>query len=112
MSMQGVLRPGLIQLRVLDMEAALVHYIDRIGLNEVCRDDKGRVFLKGWDEFDHHSFVLREADTAGLDFFAFKVDTAESLAVFRKRIEDWGLVIDDVPAGEHPGVQGISFYQP
>ncbi|CCQ72609.1 catechol 2,3-dioxygenase [Magnetospira sp. QH-2] len=104
MAMTGVLRPGLIQLRVMDLEAALTHYVDRIGLNEVGRDDEGRVFLKGWDEFDHHSFVLREADTAGLDFFAFKVDTDDSLAIFRKRIEAWGLAVDDVPAGEHPGV--------
>jgi hypothetical protein len=33
----------------------------------------GRVYLKGWDEFDHHSVILREADEAGMDFMGFKV---------------------------------------
>lgn len=104
MALKGVLRPGVIQLRVLDMEDSLTHYVKRVGLNAVCKDNKDRVYLKGYDEFDHHSFVLRQADTAGIDFFAFKVDSDEALADFRKRIEAWGLPCDDVPAGEHPGM--------
>jgi hypothetical protein len=47
MAMTGVLRPGYIQIRVLDMDAALVHYIDRIGLNLVSRGNDGRSISKG-----------------------------------------------------------------
>ncbi len=104
MAMRGVLRPGFIQLRVLDMAAALTHYIERVGLEEVCRGADGRVYLKAWDEFDHHSVILREADTAGLDLFAFKVCSEDSLNSFKQRITDWGLAVDEVPAGEQPGL--------
>lgn len=104
MAMKGIMRPGIIQLRVLDMKAAVEHYVERIGLNEVCRGTDGRVYLKGWDEFDHHSVVLREADSAGLDLFAFKVDTEESLAGLVDRVRNWGLAVEEVPAGEQPGV--------
>lgn len=104
MAIEGVLRPGLIQFRVLDMDAARSHSCGRLGL-EVAHpsDDQGRVFLKGYDEFDHHSVALREADSAGIDFFAFKVDSNENLAKFRQRVEDFGLETTDVPAGENPG---------
>ena len=66
MAMTGVLRPGYIQIRVLDMDAAVTHYVDRIGLNMVSRGNDGRVYLKGWDEFDRHSIILRPADTPGM----------------------------------------------
>ena len=38
---KGVMRPGHVQLRVLDIEEALVHYRDRLGLIEVHRDAQG-----------------------------------------------------------------------
>jgi catechol 2,3-dioxygenase len=31
MALTGVLRPGYIQIRVIDIQAALTHYIDRLG---------------------------------------------------------------------------------
>jgi len=62
MALTGVLRPGHVALRVLEMGPALKHYKDVLGLIETARDDKGRVFLKAWDEHDHHSVVLRETD--------------------------------------------------
>ena len=40
---------------------------------ETGRDSQGRVYYKAWDERDHHSLILREADSAGIDFFGFKV---------------------------------------
>ena len=57
MALTGVLRPGHVQLRVLDLEAAVKHYTQVIGLIETARDAQGRVFLKAWDEHDHHSAV-------------------------------------------------------
>jgi len=104
MAIKGILRPGLIQIRVLDMDEAVTHYVDRIGLNEVNRGEDGRVYLKGWDEFDRHSVVLREADEAGCDFMSFKVDSDESLQEYTRRLNEYGVETDDVPAGEQPGV--------
>lgn len=85
MALTGVLRPGHVQLRVLDLEAAVRHYGDVLGLWEVARDPQGRVYFKAWDEHDHHSIVLREADTAGMDFMGFRVD---SVATLKKLAED------------------------
>jgi hypothetical protein len=68
MALKGVLRPGYIQIRVTDLDAALTHYVDRVGLNEVSRGADGRVYLRAWDEFDRHSIVMRPAETPGMDY--------------------------------------------
>jgi catechol 2,3-dioxygenase len=104
MAHTGVLRPGFIQLRVLDMAAAVEHYTKRIGLHQVSEGADGRVYLKSADEFDHHSFVLRRADTAGFDLMAFKVRADADLDAFEKRIVAYGYPVDHVPAGEQPGI--------
>jgi catechol 2,3-dioxygenase len=46
MALKGVLRPGYIQIRVTDLDAALKHYADRVGLHEVSREHDGRVSLQ------------------------------------------------------------------
>ena len=73
MALRGLLRLGELRIRVLDMALARQHYVERMGLHEVMEDAEGLVYLKAWDEHDHHSIVLRETDRAGLDYFAFKV---------------------------------------
>jgi catechol 2,3-dioxygenase len=113
MAITGVLRPGYIQLRVLDMEKALFHYVDCLGLDKVSESPDGRVYLKAWDEFDRHSVILRQADAAGFDVMGFKVASDADLDAFGKRLSDHGLTVEDVPAGEQPGVgRRIGFMLP
>jgi len=104
MAHTGVLRPGFIQLRVLDMPSAITHYVDRIGLHQVSEGPDGRIYLKSADEFDHHSVVLRRADSAGMDVMAFKVAKDSDLDRFEKRITDYGYVVDHIPPEEQPGI--------
>lgn len=104
MAVSGVLRPGFIQLRVLELEPALKHYRDIIGLDEVGREADGRVYLKAYDEFDRHSVVLREADRAGMDVMGFKVSSDADLDEFEKRITALGTEVEHIAAGEQPGV--------
>jgi len=104
MAVTGVLRPGFIQIRVLDMDKALTHYVDRVGLDLVSREADGRVYLKAFDEFDRHSIILRQADTAGIDMMAFKVASAGDLETFQARLDKMGLKVDHISAGEQPGL--------
>jgi catechol 2,3-dioxygenase len=104
MAITGVLRPGFVQIRVLDMEAAITHYVDRIGLNKVAEGADGRVYLKSAREFDHHSIVLRKSDRAGMDLVAFKVSSDEALTELTAKVEASGVEVDHVAAGEQLGV--------
>ena len=101
---KGVMRPGHVQIRVLDMEEAIVHYRDLLGLIEAGQDAQGRVYFKGWTEVDKFSVVLREADSAGMDFMAFKVVDNATLDSLKQELEAFGgLDVAEIEAGELAG---------
>jgi catechol 2,3-dioxygenase len=100
MAMTGVLRPGHAQIRVLDLEEGVRHYRDVLGLVETGRDAQGRVYLKCWDERDHSSVILRQADRAGIDFFAFKVLDKVTLDKLEADLQAYGVSTERIPAGE------------
>ena len=100
---KGVIGTAHVQIRVLDMDEAVTHYRDRLGLLETDRDSQGRVYLKGWTEADKFSVVLREADEAGMDFMGFKVLNNEVLASLRQDLIDFGCNVEDIPADELNG---------
>lgn len=100
MALQGVLRPGHIQIRVMDLDEGVRHYRDVMGLEETGRDAQGRVYLRGWDERDHHSIILSKSDSAGMDFMGFKVDSDATLAKLEKDVQAWGLSTQRIPAGD------------
>jgi catechol 2,3-dioxygenase len=98
---------------VTDLDAALTHYVDRVGLHEVSREVDGRVYLRAWDEFDRHSVVLRQADMPGMDYAGFEVASDSDLDTFARRIEEHGIEVDEIPAGEQPGLgRRLSFIVP
>ncbi len=97
---KGVMRPGHIQIRVLDLDEALKHYIDLVGLIEMDRDDKGRVYLKAWTEADKYSVVLKQSDEAGMDFMGFKVLNEATLDTLRGELIESGIEVRDLPTGE------------
>ena len=100
MAMTGVLRPGHAALRVLDLEEGIHFYKNVLGLVETGRDKQGRVYFKAWDERDHNSVVIRQAEQAGIDFFAFKVDSKATLDKLDSDLRAYGLNTERVPAGE------------
>ena len=100
MAMTGVLRPGHISLRVLDLEEGINFYKNVLGLVETGRDAQGRVYFKAWDEREHNSVLIREADKAGVDFFAFKVADKATLEKLDGDLKAFGLKTERIPAGE------------
>ena len=100
MAMTGVLRPGHAQVRVLNLEESVRFYRDVLGLVETGRDAQGRVYFKCWDERDHNSYVIREADSAGIDFFGFKVLDKATLEDFDRKLQAYGVKTERIPAGE------------
>ena len=101
MALRGILRLGEVGARVMDLAAAREHYGDRMGLIETLAEGD-RVYFKAWDEHDHHSVVLREADSPGLDYVAFKVYDDATLMDLEGRISDFGLDVRHIEAGAYP----------
>ncbi|PXW92294.1 catechol 2,3-dioxygenase [Sphaerotilus hippei] len=100
MAITGVMRPGHIQIRVLDLEISRKFYRDVVGLVETGTDPQGRVYFKCWDERDHNSVILRQADRAGVDFVGFRVSDRAALDGFERALKARGLATDRLPAGE------------
>ena len=79
----GILRLSHVEVRVPDLELATAYYTEVLGLLETGRDAE-RVFLKCWDEHEHHSVILRYAATYGLEHMGFKVEHADDLELFER----------------------------
>lgn len=94
----GILRLSHVELRVPDLELATAYYVEVVGLLETGRE-ADRVFLKCWDEHQHHSVVLRHAATYGLDSIGFKCQDLADLDHYAARLEDVGIPTKRIAAG-------------
>ena len=101
MAITKTIRPGLIQIRVTDLKASVEFYQNVLGLDIVGQTSDGRVMMKTYDEFDHHSVVLKQAPESGFDYVAFKVIDAETLEELKAATEAFGYPVD-VASDEQP----------
>ena len=95
----SVLRLGYVHVRVTDLEAAKRHYGYTMGLYPT-HEEAGRVYYKGWDEWDHHSVVLEEGGV-GLAKLGFKVSSPADLELYEKRAEQFGCSVSRMSEGDN-----------
>jgi len=97
--MSGILRLSHVEVRVPDLELALAYYAEVVGL-VVTGMDSRRAYLKGWDELQHHSLILTEEPTYGLNSVGFKVLSAGELDRLAGRLADAGVAFERFSPGE------------
>src|SRR5882672_2978624 len=68
----NIIRSSHAVLDVTDLDASRAFYETTVGLHVEDCDDKA-VFLRGAEEHQHHSLVLRKAPTAACNRIGFKV---------------------------------------
>ncbi len=100
----GILRIGHANLRVMDMDAALHHYTEVLGMKVTMQDKHGNVYLKCWDEWDKYSLILSPSDRAGLNHVAYKVEKESDLDELQKKIEAYGIRTEMLPEGTLPSI--------
>jgi catechol 2,3-dioxygenase len=109
----GVIRIGHASIKVMDVEAAVRHYENVLGMKTTMRDKAGNVYLKCWDEWDKFSLILTPSDRAGLNHLAYKVENDADLDVLAKRIEDYGIKTEMLPEGTLPSTgRMLKFHLP
>jgi catechol 2,3-dioxygenase len=86
----NILRLGHIEFRVTDLERAREFYVDLLGFVETSRD-RDRLYLRGLEEREHHSLVLRRAASPGVSHFAFRVAAPDDLEQIHRSAVDRGL---------------------
>ncbi|HEY4026883.1 MAG TPA: VOC family protein [Candidatus Dormibacteraeota bacterium] len=107
-----------VELLVPDLELATAYYSEVLGLLEVAREEddlppptprqmrgggEDRVYLKCWDEHDHHSLVLRAHPTPGLAHLSFKVERPDDLEALETAAIRHGCPVRRLAAGEELG---------
>jgi len=95
----SVMRLGYVHIRVTDLEEARDHYSNTLGMS-VVHEEPGRLHLKCWDEWDHHSLVLEEGGV-GLVKVGYKCSSEDDLAEFEKRCSQFGATTGRFSRGEN-----------
>lgn len=110
--MGGIMRLGFIENQVIDLSKTLHFYEKVLGL-EKTGETKSRLYFKCWDEYDHHSLVLRKGDRPGMLRVGWKVERDADLDEAEQRIAKFGVKVTRVPKGEEPWIgEAISFEAP
>ena len=98
----NILRAAHIELRVTDLERAEEFYVGLLGFVQTARDPD-RVYLRGYEEWLHHSLVLRRAPSPGVGHMAFRVAVPLDLEVLADLAKRDGLAhrwVDGEEAGQ------------
>ena len=107
----GIMRLGYMHVRVTDLAEAKHHYTEIVGLNQTAEQD-GKVYFKGWDEWDHHSVVVEEGGV-GVVKSGFKVRYVDDLAEIETKAEKFGVTTERFSKGENLEVgEGVRFHIP
>lgn len=103
---RGILRLGHVDVTVTDLDLATSYYTGVMGMEVSARTDDS-VYLKCWDEEDHHSLRLRYASRMGMDRMSFKVHHEDDLADLENRVSRFGFPVERLAKGDALG-QGES----
>ncbi len=77
-------------IRVRDLEKARHFYVDLLGFVETERDGD-HLYLRGVEEAQHHSLVLKRGDAPGTCYIAFRVARPEELEKAINVFNEYGL---------------------
>ena len=102
----GILRLAHVDVRTPDLELSTAYYTEVLGL-QLAERGEDTVYLKCWDEEDHHSIRLRYDPRTGLDLFSFRVEREDDLAGLENAVTRYGCQVQRVSRGEAVG-QGES----
>jgi catechol 2,3-dioxygenase len=102
----GILRLAHVDVTVVDLDLAVAYYTEVMGMLVVARDDSS-VYLKCWDEADHHSLRLVYAPRTGMELMSFKVEREDDLSDLENAVTRYGFPVSRVSKGESVG-QGES----
>src|SRR3954451_20188134 len=103
---RGILRLGHVDVNVTDLDLTTAYYTEVLGMDVVARNEDS-VYLKCWDEEDHHSLRLRYAPRVGMDLMSFKVHHEDDLGDLENKVSRFGFPVQRIGRGESLG-QGES----
>jgi len=98
-----IVRSAYAELIVTDLGASKHFWVDRLGF-VISAEEADAVYLRGHEEFTHHSLILRRGDVPACSRFAFRVRTPEDLDAAAVFHTDRGCQVRRYPTGATRGV--------
>ena len=95
----GLAHLGHYEVRVRDLEESKKFFTDVVGLFESDADDD-RVYLRAWQDWDHHTLILKQDERLGLEHVAWRVESPDDLNHFARLLKDQGLDYEWVDEGQ------------
>jgi len=98
-----IVRAAFVELGVTDLEASERFYAGLLGMI-VSAKTPDAVYLRGWEERQHHSLILRSAPTATASRLGFRVRGDDELDTAAAHFDGLGVTTRVIEAGSDPGM--------
>jgi catechol 2,3-dioxygenase len=103
---------GHCEIQVPDLEESKKFFVGVLGLTMSHEDDK-HVYLRAWQDFEHHTLILTEGAERGVGHIAFRVAAPGDLEQFSDHFEQIGIDHEWMSAGSEEGQgEAIRFMTP
>jgi catechol-2,3-dioxygenase len=93
---------GHAELRVTDMERSRWFFTEVLGLY-VSEETEEKVYLRAWQDWDHHTLILTRSDHPGVEHVGWRVEKPQDLGVHEKRLGELGIDHHWIESGEEAG---------
>lgn len=98
-----IVRAAYVELRVRDLAASEHFYADLLGMIVAARTEDA-VYLRGWEERQHHSLILRTGPQPAAARLGFRVRTQRDLDLLADYAEARHLLTRWIESGREPGM--------
>ena len=103
---------GHIELGVTDLEKSLWFFTEVMGLY-VSATEGEKVYLRAWQDFDHHTLILVKTETSGVIQVGWRVSNDKALEAYEKHFKDVGIEYKSIEAGQKKAQgESIQFRSP
>jgi catechol 2,3-dioxygenase len=98
-----IVRAAFVELHVTDLAASERFYAELLGMIVSARTDNA-IYLRGWEERQHHSLVLRQSPSAAASRLGFRVRSERDLDLLSGHFEGIDLEVRWGAPGDDPGL--------
>ena len=103
---------GHVEIGVTKFEESLWFYRDIMGL-DVTEIDGDTAYLRAWQDYDHHTLVLKQASVSEVNRVGWRVSTKESLNLFETQLKKMNIEFSWVEGGSKKALgDAIHFTSP